>query len=449
MSFEWTRCAASTASGPRKSHLLSGETSHMPTPSRTAAYSDAGSPNETLHNQPPSSMNVAPRASWTAWNAVRDRHRSRCMPPRRRVDAAHEPAPRRYTPSLNRCSTRRGWPPAVRTRSPTVDSASRATARVARTRNAWAVTSASSKRIVRVRHRDAESAGRRRQAVPEDPSAPRRARRRPRSPGSGRRSCAGATTTGSGRRSPTGSAPPRRRTRPTDSGRGSRLGARAAPDPAGERPPGPCGRSSWIFCEERRRRDIGIDQLMDARRRARRGHRAPAPRRTRRSRRARSPARSPRSRARRTRRPATSGAGRGGEDRRPSSGPLDPHDARLRDDGVARGGRSGRSAGPRPPAARRTRSPIRSRVGPGAREEPVVEPAPVPHAPARSVERDARRDHDVDRRPGRAPRPSAGSRAPNDVSVTASPGANARGSRSPSTIRGSADPDASRVQPLR
>ncbi len=70
MSFEWTRCAASTASGPRKSHLLSGDTSHMPTPSRTAAYSAAASPNDSLQSQPPSSMNVAPRASWTAWNAV-------------------------------------------------------------------------------------------------------------------------------------------------------------------------------------------------------------------------------------------------------------------------------------------------------------------------------------------------------------------------------------------
>ena len=114
----------------------------MPTPSRTAAYSAAGSPNDSLQSQPPSSMNVAPRASWTAWNAVRDRiaHGAGLLVGGR---GTPEPRSRRYTPSLNRCSTRRGRPAAARTRSPTVGSVP-GDSRVARTRNACAVTSASS-----------------------------------------------------------------------------------------------------------------------------------------------------------------------------------------------------------------------------------------------------------------------------------------------------------------
>ncbi len=70
MSFECTRCAASSASGPRKSHLLSGETSQTPTPSRTAWYSGAGSPKPVTHNQPASSMNPAAVFDMIRWNAV-------------------------------------------------------------------------------------------------------------------------------------------------------------------------------------------------------------------------------------------------------------------------------------------------------------------------------------------------------------------------------------------
>ena len=83
MSFEWTRCAASSASLPRKSHLLSGETSQTPTPSRTARYSASGSPNPVTHHHPASSMNPAAVFDMIAWNAVRcsrcSRSRSRSL----------------------------------------------------------------------------------------------------------------------------------------------------------------------------------------------------------------------------------------------------------------------------------------------------------------------------------------------------------------------------------
>src|SRR3954470_24553393 len=66
-----TCCAARAASGPRKSHLLSGETSHTATSSRTAAYSLPVSPKPSSHHHPPSSICVPPWDSVTSWNAVR------------------------------------------------------------------------------------------------------------------------------------------------------------------------------------------------------------------------------------------------------------------------------------------------------------------------------------------------------------------------------------------
>src|SRR4029453_5178603 len=56
--------------GPRKSHLLRGETSHTATSSRIAAYSFPRAPNPSSHHQPPSAMGVPPRASVTPWKAV-------------------------------------------------------------------------------------------------------------------------------------------------------------------------------------------------------------------------------------------------------------------------------------------------------------------------------------------------------------------------------------------
>src|SRR3954468_8674161 len=66
-----TCCAARAASGPRKSHLFSGETSQTATSSRTAAYSLPVSPNPSSHHHPPSSTCVPPWDSVTSWNAVR------------------------------------------------------------------------------------------------------------------------------------------------------------------------------------------------------------------------------------------------------------------------------------------------------------------------------------------------------------------------------------------
>jgi hypothetical protein len=65
------RCAASTASPPRNSHLLSGETSQTPTPSRTARYSFSGSPKPVTQNQPASSSKPAAVGAMISWKAVR------------------------------------------------------------------------------------------------------------------------------------------------------------------------------------------------------------------------------------------------------------------------------------------------------------------------------------------------------------------------------------------
>src|SRR5437870_3653902 len=69
MSLVFIRWAASSASGPWKSHLLRGDTSQTPTPCLMASYSRAASPKVIVQYQPPSSMKVAPMASWTSWNA--------------------------------------------------------------------------------------------------------------------------------------------------------------------------------------------------------------------------------------------------------------------------------------------------------------------------------------------------------------------------------------------
>src|ERR687897_3252615 len=65
-----TRRAARSASGPRRSHLLSGETSHTATSPRMAAYSFPRLPNPSSHSHPPSATCVPPWASVTSWNAV-------------------------------------------------------------------------------------------------------------------------------------------------------------------------------------------------------------------------------------------------------------------------------------------------------------------------------------------------------------------------------------------
>ncbi len=240
----------------------------MPTPSRTAAYSASASPKDSLQSQPPSSMNVAPRACTDAVERGLDRL-AHDVPPRRWAAGAGSllaPAlrgrPRRYTPSLNRCSTRRGVSDAARTRSPTVGSGPgeqpcredqeclRRDERVVQ-------------RIVWIGHRHPQTSGGPGQSVPELASAPTPARRRPRSPGSGRRSCAVATTPGSARRSPTGSAPRRRRTRPGGSCPRSRPAAHASPAPGGGEPARSCGRSSWIFCDVTDGGTVRVDQLMD------------------------------------------------------------------------------------------------------------------------------------------------------------------------------------------
>src|SRR4029453_15113619 len=55
-----TRWAARRASGPRRSHLFSGETSHTATSSRMAAYSFPRAPNPSSQSHPPSAMWVPP-----------------------------------------------------------------------------------------------------------------------------------------------------------------------------------------------------------------------------------------------------------------------------------------------------------------------------------------------------------------------------------------------------
>jgi len=64
------RRAAFSASGPRKSHLFSGETSHTATSSRAASYSSRTLPKLSAHIHPPSATCEPPAATMTSWNAV-------------------------------------------------------------------------------------------------------------------------------------------------------------------------------------------------------------------------------------------------------------------------------------------------------------------------------------------------------------------------------------------
>src|SRR5512145_2606433 len=66
-SFVKTRCAASRASGPDRSHLTSGYTSHIPTSVRIASYSAAMSPSDAVHIHPSKSSNSAPCSAWRSY----------------------------------------------------------------------------------------------------------------------------------------------------------------------------------------------------------------------------------------------------------------------------------------------------------------------------------------------------------------------------------------------
>ena len=387
MSFEWTRCAASTASGPRKSHLLSGETSHMPTPSRTAAYSASASPNETLQYQPPSSTNVAPRASWTAWNAVVIG--SLTVRPPSAVERLPRAALRRYTPSLNRCSTRRGAAREPRTgRRPS--GSGRSAAAPARTRNACAVTSASSSASCGLGDRDPQPAGRRRQPVAglaarrrrravgldrQVPDVDRPAAPRARAPAEDRRQEVHLhvgephqEVAAADRLAERALAPPRAAGRPPDPAGGAR-GSSATGATAGRR-----GSTSW--CTRLGEHDPSAAHRHHAERHDRRRARSPGP--------------SPRSRA------TTNSASRHDRRRTRRGGPatlIGRARHRTTSDSVTI------SVHPEiEVAARQSRSstswtsnpiPIRAASSPRPREEPVVEPAAVADAPSRPVERDA------------------------------------------------------------
>ncbi len=96
------RCTALSASGPRNSHLFSGETSHTATSSRIAAYSLARSPKPSSHIHPPSSACEPPCAAVTSWNAVLIASFSLM-----RASASTEPHPR--TRLTDRSSGQKSW----------------------------------------------------------------------------------------------------------------------------------------------------------------------------------------------------------------------------------------------------------------------------------------------------------------------------------------------------
>src|SRR6185503_2705778 len=147
---------------PRKSHLFSGDTSHMPTPSRTAAYSASASPKDSLQSQPPSSMNVAPRASWTAWNAVVigslmvQASSSAARHPRAALPALYP----EFEPLFNPPCTARGRPDQVANGGfgPRRPTGGQDQERLGRDQRVV-------ERVVRARDRDPQPAGRRRQCV--------------------------------------------------------------------------------------------------------------------------------------------------------------------------------------------------------------------------------------------------------------------------------------------
>ncbi len=70
MSLMKQRSAAARPSGPSKRHLRSGDSSQMPTASRTAWCSASGSPKSEIQSQPSHSANVPPARRWIASNAV-------------------------------------------------------------------------------------------------------------------------------------------------------------------------------------------------------------------------------------------------------------------------------------------------------------------------------------------------------------------------------------------
>ncbi len=71
MSFVKMRSAAASASGPLKSHFLSGDSSQTPTCSRTVLCSATASPKWLGQYQPSQSISSTPIFCWTSSKAVR------------------------------------------------------------------------------------------------------------------------------------------------------------------------------------------------------------------------------------------------------------------------------------------------------------------------------------------------------------------------------------------
>ncbi len=65
--------ASASASGPRRSHLRSGDSSHILHAVRVAWCSAIASPKSAAHAQPSQSVHEAPASTWTSLKAVRFR----------------------------------------------------------------------------------------------------------------------------------------------------------------------------------------------------------------------------------------------------------------------------------------------------------------------------------------------------------------------------------------